>query len=241
MELHHDAAVSADVMAPRGLQGRCGALQPVFLLALPACAGWIPGTKQGVALPTMVEQSFVAFCRGMAAVQPRYSFMNDLADIAQHLADLFQAGEVPDELYSGAALRSPIDHDCCIQLRFQPQQQRWMLGVDRSIDSLDAEIQAQWRENLLRVGYASRWDQQLVGALDSEGRVSLVDCDFPGRPQQAAENATAQAIEGRLQAMLKKLDMLQFSAEDLSEVQESSANPPEAEFSFPGTSPWLKA
>lgn len=167
--------------------------------------------------------------------------MNDLADIAQHLADLFQTGEVPDELYSGVALRSPINHDCCVQLRFQPQQQRWMLGVDRSIDSLDAEIQAQWRENLLRVGYASRWDQQLVGALDSQGRVSLVDCDFPGSPQQAAENVTAQAIEGRLQAMLKQLDMLQFCAEELLDAQDSSASLPDAAFFFAETSPWLKA
>ncbi len=166
--------------------------------------------------------------------------MSDRALIAQHLASLFQTGEVPEELHNGVALRSPLDAHCCVQLRFQPLEQRWMLGVDRSMDRLDADVQAQWQENLLRVGHASRWESQHVGGLDATGLASLVDCDFPGTPQQAAEHATAQAIEGRLQALLNQLEALQAPAEDAGSA-DSPSRAAEAAAAFTGASAWFKA
>ena len=166
--------------------------------------------------------------------------MNDLALMAQHLASLFQTGEVPEELHTGVALRSPLDEHCCVQLRFQPLQQRWMLGVDRSMDRLDAAAQAQWQENLLRVGHTSRWGGQQVGALDLTGQVSLVDCDFPGTPRQAAEHATAQAIEGRLRALLHQLEALQGPAENAGPA-DSPSRAAEAAAAFSDASDWVKA
>ncbi len=167
--------------------------------------------------------------------------MSDRALIAQHLASLFQTGEVPEELHNGVALRSPLDAHCCVQLRFQPLEQRWMLGVDRSMDRLDADVQAQWQENLLRVGHASRWESQHVGGLDATGLASLVDCDFPGTPQQAAEHATAQAIEGRLQALLNQLDMLRAPAYGAVAAEDAPFHAAGAGSSSAGTSLWLKA
>lgn len=166
--------------------------------------------------------------------------MSDLALIAQHLASLFQTGEVPEELQNGVALRSPLNGHCCVQLRFQPLQQRWMLGMDQGMDGLDADVQAQWQENLLRVGHASRWESLQVGGLDSTGQVSLVDCDFLGTPQQAAEHATAQAIEGRLQTLLNQLEALQAPAEDADSV-DSPSSAADAAAAFSGASAWLKA
>lgn len=131
--------------------------------------------------------------------------MNDLTLIAQTLVALFQASGVPEELLTGQALRSPLHDGYGVQLRFQPQQQRWMLGVDRNIALWDEAAQARCEEKLLRMAYASRFAAQQLGMLDAGDHLGLVDCDFPGTPQQAAEHATEQAIEGRLQELLNYL------------------------------------
>jgi len=168
--------------------------------------------------------------------------MNSLADISGHLAALFETGGVPEEMLSGVALRSPVSEECCVQLRFQPRQQRWMLGVDCSAASLDDAAQAQWQENLLRAAHASRWEGQQVGALDTDGNMTLVDCDFPGTPEQAAQQATAQAVEGRLQVLLHRLAALRgLGAEaDAAEASVNPSNGPGAEAST-GNADWLKA
>lgn len=134
--------------------------------------------------------------------------MNDLGFISAQLWDLFRCAVVPDELAAGGAMRCAVDAQRGIQLRFQPGQQRWMLGVDQAIDTLGEDVQARCHEALLRAAYASRWTAQQAGALDTEGRLSLVDCDFPGTPAQAAALAGAELIEGRLAALLLQLEGL---------------------------------
>ncbi|WP_159911576.1 hypothetical protein [Pantoea sp. 18069] len=134
--------------------------------------------------------------------------MNDLGHISTQLWELFRCGTVPDELIAGGTLRCALDDRRCIQLRFQSRQQRWLLGVDQMIDTLGEDSQARCQEALLRVAHASRWTAQQVGALDAEGGISLVDCDFPGTPQQAAALADATLIEGRLAALLHRLETL---------------------------------
>lgn len=159
--------------------------------------------------------------------------MNDLGHISKLLWELFRSGAVPDELLAGGSLRCPVDDKRGIQLRFQPRQQRWLLGVDQAIDTLGEDDQARCQEALLRVAHTSRWTAQQVGALDAEGRISLVDCDFPGTPQQAAALADAAAIEGRLAALLHQLDALSTATR--------AAPPSTAAPSDLDNNAWLKA
>lgn len=168
--------------------------------------------------------------------------MNSLKDISEHLANLFETGGVPEEMLSGMALRSQVSDDCCVQLRFQPRQQRWMLGVDCSATRLDGAAQAQWQEKLLRAAHASRWEAQLVGALDTDWNMTLVDCDFPGTPEQAAQYATAQAIEGRLQGLLNQLAALRRpeAEADPADAPGSPSEGPDVPAST-GNADWLKA
>lgn len=163
--------------------------------------------------------------------------MNSLAEISEHLAKLFETGAVPEEMLTGMALRSQVAEDCCVQLRFQPRQQRWMLGVDCSDTRLAGAAQAQWQERLLRAAHASRWEAQLVGGLDTDGNMTLVDCDFPGMPEQAAQYATAQTVEGRLQVLLNQLAALRGpgAAADASPSNRTGAAP------STGNAEWLKA
>ena len=148
--------------------------------------------------------------------------MNDLGLISTQLWELFRSGEVPEELSAGGAMRCPLDARRGIQLRFQPQPPRWLLGVDQSIDTLDADQRARCHEALLRAAHTSRWTAQQVGALDAQGRVSLVDCDFPGSPQQAAALAAADPVEGRLGALLQQLGAL-CAVADMPAVNASAA------------------
>lgn len=162
--------------------------------------------------------------------------MNDLAHISTQLWEFFRCGSVPDELAAGGTLRCAVDDVRCIQLRFVPRQQRWLLGVDQMVDMLSEDSQAQCQEALLRAAHTSRWSAQQAGALDAEGCISLVDCDFPGTPQQAMALAGAPAIEARLAALLRQLDALP-----------ASTATGEAQAGFPAASPvsdsnpWLKA
>lgn len=162
--------------------------------------------------------------------------MNDLTHISARLWELFRCGEVPDELAAGGTLRCVVDDVRRVQLRFEPLQQRWLLGVEQTIDTLGEDRQAQCHEALLRVAHASRWTGQQVGALESEGCISLLDCDFPGTPQQAAALAGAAAIEGRLAALLQQLEG--FAARDAAE---SAAQAPTAASPATEPPPWLKA
>jgi hypothetical protein len=159
--------------------------------------------------------------------------MNDLGHISTLLWKLFRAGGLPDELLAGGTLRCAVDDKRGIELRFQPRQQRWLLGVDQAIDTLGEDERARWQEALLRVAHTSRWTAPQVGALDTEGRISLVDCDFPGTPEQAAMLADAAAIEGRLAALLHRLETLS--------TREAPAPAPAAVPSAVDNNAWLKA
>ena len=134
--------------------------------------------------------------------------MNDLALVSTRLWELFRGAAVPDELAEGTALRCAVDERRCVQLRFQPLQQRWLLGADQGVELQDEDDQARSQEALLRVAHASRWTAQQVGALDAEGRICLVDCDFPGSLEQAALLAGPDLIEERLRALLHQLEAL---------------------------------
>lgn len=168
--------------------------------------------------------------------------MNSLAYISEQLASLFETGAVPEEMLTGMALRSQVTEDCCVQLRFQPRQQRWMLGVDCSDTRLTGAAQAQCQEKLLRAAHASRWEAQLVGGLDADGNMTLVDCDFPGTPEQATLGATVQAVEGRLQVLLKQLTaLISPGAEaDPGNAADSPWKGPGA-VSSTGNADWIKA
>lgn len=159
--------------------------------------------------------------------------MNDLGHISTLLWELFRAGGVPEELLAGGTLRCPVDDKCGIQLRFQPRQQRWLLGVDQIVETLGEDDQARRQEALLRAAHASRWTTQQVGSLDAEGRIGLMDCDFPGLPQQAAALADAAVIEGRLAALMHQLDVLSTAT--------PAAAPPTAAPSNFDNNAWLKA
>lgn len=162
--------------------------------------------------------------------------MKDLAHISIQLWELFRCGSVPDELAAGGTLRCAVDDIRCIQLRFVPRQQRWLLGVDQMVGMLSEDSLARCQEALLRAAHSSRWTQQQAGALDAEDCITLVDCDFPGTPQQAMALAGAPAIEARLAALLRQLDALP-----------ASTAPGDAQPGFPAASPisdsnsWLKA
>ena len=167
--------------------------------------------------------------------------MNDLTHISAQLWELFRCGEVPDALAAGGMLRCVVDDVRCIQLRFAPLQQRWQLGVDQTIDRLSEDRQAQCQEALLRAAHASRWTSQQVGALETEGCITLVDCDFPGTPQQAAALAGADAIEGRLAALMEQLEGLasRAAAVDTAAVDTAAVDTAAS----PATEPpsWIKA
>ena len=162
--------------------------------------------------------------------------MNDLTHISAQLWELFRCGEVPDELAAGGTLRCVVDDARCVQLRFAPLQQRWLLGVDQTIDTLSEDRQAQCQEALLRAAHASRWTGQQVGALETEGCITLVDCDFPGTPQQAAALAGAAAIEGRLAALMQQLEGLASRDASVYAAARSMAASPAAE-----PPSWIKA
>lgn len=80
--------------------------------------------------------------------------MNDLTHISAQLWELFRCGEVPDALAAGGTLRCVVDDVRCVQLRFAPLQQRWLLGVDQTIDTLSENRQAWCQEALLRAAFA---------------------------------------------------------------------------------------
>lgn len=163
--------------------------------------------------------------------------MSELAAIAQHLAQLFETGDVPEELMEGVVLRAPVQDECCIQLRWLQHPPGWVLGVDRSLAQFDAHRQAQWQERLLRTAHASRWEQQLVGVLDAEGRVGLLDMDFPGSAQHAVTHACAQAIEGRLQVLLQQLRRLGVAELPAAVTAAGDVSP----VASCGANTWLKA
>lgn len=167
--------------------------------------------------------------------------MNDLAHISTQLWELFRCGTVPDELAAGGTLRCALDDVRCIQLRFVPRQQRWLLGVDQMVDMLDEDSQARCREALLRAAHTSRWTQQQAGALDAEGCLSLVDCDFPGTPQQAMALAGASAIEARLAALLHQLEALPASTPGVAAAVRAMAVDATAAMPVHDISSWFKA
>lgn len=131
--------------------------------------------------------------------------MNDLAELAPALCRLLQsqgAAAAPDP-EMGAALRCALDHGRWVDLHFQAQQQRWLLGVGCATGMWDAARRARIEEALLRVGHDSRWGQPQIGLGDGRG-LQLVDCDFPAAPAQL----TVAAMERQLQALLGQLDAL---------------------------------
>ncbi|MEG0226179.1 MAG: hypothetical protein RR720_20420 [Comamonas sp.] len=129
--------------------------------------------------------------------------MNDLAELAPALCRLLQnqgAAVAPDP-DTGAALRCALGRGRWVDLHFQAQQQRWLLGVGCASGMWDAARRARSEEALLRVGHASRWGLQQTALGDGQG-LQLVDCDFCAAPAQL----TAAAVEQQLQALLGQLD-----------------------------------
>lgn len=131
--------------------------------------------------------------------------MNDLADLAGALSRLLRsqgAAAAPDP-DQGAALRCALDSGRWVDLHFEAQQQRWLLGVGCATGMWDQVRRARVGEALLRVGHDSRWGAPQIGLGDCQG-LQLVDCDFRAAPAQR----TAAAMEQQLQALLDRFDAL---------------------------------
>lgn len=131
--------------------------------------------------------------------------MNDLAELVPALCRLLQnqgAAAAPDP-DTGAALRCALGRGRWVDLLFQAQQQRWLLGVGCATGMWDQARRARIEEALLRVGHDSRWGLQQTGLGDGQC-LQLVDCDFFAAPAQM----TAAAVEQQLQALLDQLDAL---------------------------------
>lgn len=131
--------------------------------------------------------------------------MNDLAELAPALCRLLRnqgAAAAPDP-DTGGALRCALGGGRWVDLHFQAQQQRWLLGVGCATGMWDEARRARVEEALLRVGHDSRWGLQQTALGGGQG-LQLVDCDFCAAPAQL----TAAAVEQQLQALLGQLDAL---------------------------------